>query len=204
MWRRSKTQPDGGSVSSARPVGFLHVVLGAWTRRLLAATVGLALLLAVSFIPFVWPSDAEPRHADAVVIVSGDHGERFSRAERLLERGVASTLVFVGTIDRGDDELLCRDGWKGREVVCLRPQPDNTREEARATAELARRRGWKELVVVTSTYHVPRTALLFKRCVEGKVWTVGESPPLSSGTVRRLTVREWFATAYFRVFKRAC
>lgn len=205
MSRRSSVdEPADARPTSSKPAAVLRTLFGSRTKRFLAAAVGLAVLLAASFVPFVWPPNHDPDRADAIVIVSGDHGERFPRAARLLERGVANTLVFVGTIDRGDDELLCREGWRGREVVCLRPQPDSTRDEARAAAELARRRGWKQVVVVTSTYHVARTALLFKRCFDGKVWVVGEDPPLPASTVREFTVREWLATGYFLLFKRGC
>lgn len=171
---------------------------------MLLATVGIVLMLIASLVPFVRPPNDEPPHADAVVILSGDHGERFPRAVRLLERGVASTLVFNGTIDRAEHDQLCREGWRGREVVCLRPQPDSTRHEARAAARLAKERGWKRLVVVTSTYHVPRTALLFHRCVDGDVWVVGEHPDLPLKNVWQGTLREWLATGYFLLFKRSC
>lgn len=49
------------------------------------------------------------------------------------------------------------------EVVSVVPDPPSTRGEARAVARLARERGWRRILVVTSTYHVPRTRLIFRR-----------------------------------------
>jgi uncharacterized SAM-binding protein YcdF (DUF218 family) len=38
---------------------------------------------------------------------------------------------------------------------------------------MAAARGWHSVVVVTSTYHVTRARLLFRRCVDGRVAVTG-------------------------------
>jgi uncharacterized SAM-binding protein YcdF (DUF218 family) len=73
---------------------------------------------------------------------------------------------------------LCADGRVGRaRVVCFKPVPFSTRGEARAVGRLARARGWTRVVVVTSTFHVTRTRLLFHRCYAGRLWVVGTKSP---------------------------
>ena len=57
------------------------------------------------------------------------------------------------------------------------PVPFSTRGEARAIGRLARARGWNRVVVVTSTFHVTRTRLLFHRCYGGRLWVVGAAAP---------------------------
>ncbi|HVM15670.1 MAG TPA: YdcF family protein [Egibacteraceae bacterium] len=155
-------------------------------------------------MPFVWPPTEVPPQADAIVVLSGDHGERLPVAMRLLERGVAPTLVFVGTLDRAEEEVMCRDGWRGREVLCVRPDPDSTRDEARATARLGRERQWGSVVIVTSSHHTVRSALLFRRCVDGEVFTAAGRANLPFSTMVRLTLREWMATAYLLTLERGC
>lgn len=170
---------------------------------MLALLTALAALL-LTFVPFVWPSYDTPERADAVIVLSGDHGERRPVALRLLERGVAPTLVFDGTPDRGDEDQLCQDGWKGFEVICLRPHPDGTREEARAAGRLAEERGWNSVVVVTTGYHAVRSALLFDRCVDGDVSVVPARRGLPVFKAAANVVREWLGTAYYATLRRGC
>jgi uncharacterized SAM-binding protein YcdF (DUF218 family) len=62
-------------------------------------------------------------------------------------------------------------------VLCFQPNPFSTQGEARAVARLARAHGWSRVVVVTSTFHVTRARMLFRRCYPGKLWMVGTSSP---------------------------
>jgi len=92
-----------------------------------------------------------------------------------MRAGVAPTLV----ISDGHDpnwpaaNRLCAEGSPGFQVVCFTPDPYSTRGEARGFARLARERGWRSVVVVTSTFHVTRARMLFRRCFRGRVEGVG-------------------------------
>ena len=169
---------------------------------LAAAVIGVTGLTA-SVLAFVRPATGKPDRADAVVVLSGDHGERLTRAMKLLTDGVTSTLVLDGTPDSGHAVELCRGG-QPFEVVCLRPEPDNTREEARAAARLVESRGWERVVVATTTYHVPRSALLFRRCTDAEVTMVDGDPPFRGLRLVRAVAREWAATAYVLTVARGC
>ena len=48
-------------------------------------------------------------------------------------------------------------------VVC--GEPSTTRGEARAVARLASERDWRRILVVTSSYHIPRARLIFLRAL---------------------------------------
>jgi uncharacterized SAM-binding protein YcdF (DUF218 family) len=141
------------------------------------------------------PETDSPARADAVVVLVGGQGERLTKALELIHADTAPTLVIAN----GDDpkwaeaNRLCR-GISSFEVVCLRPDPDNTRGEARALGSLTERRGWQSLVVVTSTYHVTRARLLVRRCYAGKSFVA--APP-SAGAFRMFlnVSREWAALA---------
>jgi uncharacterized SAM-binding protein YcdF (DUF218 family) len=121
----------------------------------------------------LWPVQDSPRRADAVVVLAGDH-LRLGKALELMARRVAPTLVISDGLAPGwrEGNRLCRGGARFR-VLCFRPRPYSTRGEARAVARMAAARGWRSVLVVTSTYHVTRARLLFDRCVGARVWVTG-------------------------------
>ena len=95
----------------------------------------------------------------------------------LLHQQVAQVLV----ISNGRDgrwqaaNQLCASRQRF-EVVCPQPAPDTTRGEARMVRDLAARRGWRSVVVVTSTYHARRAQLLLGRCFDGQLQIVAAPP----------------------------
>jgi hypothetical protein len=160
-------------------------------------------VLRFTVLPVVRPSADRVSPADAVVMLSGDQGNRLNVSLRLIAEGVAPTLVIVGIPDLPRAKELCGPN-PGFEVVCLSPQPDRTETEARATGELARSRAWHHIVVVTDPVHFARARLLFRRCVSGKVSVVGEPPPASSYDAGRAFVHEWTGLAYYTFAARGC
>jgi uncharacterized SAM-binding protein YcdF (DUF218 family) len=170
------------------------------TRRI---AIGIAVLLVAGVAAtaklFIWPSSHVPARADAVVVLSGDRGERLARGLELMNAGVAPTLVLAGGPDFQQAADLCLGG-QPFEVVCLRPVPDSTRHEARAAARLASDRGWGSLVVVTTTTHLTRAGLLFRRCVDGTVHTVKAHRDPEVGFV----VHEWLGVLHALVLARGC
>jgi len=174
-----------------------------WRRAGILVVVG-SVLLAGSFVPFLWPTaSADPTSADAVIVLSGDHGERLPIAIRLIERGAVSTLVFVGTPDGPISDRLCAGG-QDFEAICLRPQPDNTRAEARAAAQLAEERGWRSVVVATSTYHVTRSRLLFGRCFDSRVTVLGGTPSYGWRVAMGQVFHEWAGSLAALTVARGC
>lgn len=159
--------------------------------KLVTATALLLLLLAPAVMArlFVWPQTDRPGRVDAVVVLSGDYGERMRRALELMGDGAALTLVHAGEPDSQQVVELCRDG-ADFEVVCPRPEPDSTRAEAKAVADLARSRGWSSIAVVTSNFHVTRAGILFRRCFEGEVKMVGAASSFSRDILRKQITHE--------------
>ena len=176
-------------------------------RILLAATIALGLpavpVAAGTARLFVWPNTDNPVSADAVVVLSGDYGERLARGLQLMHAGVAPTLVLDGEPDFDEVRRLCT-AKLAFEVVCLRPSPDRTRTEARAAARLADQRGWRRLVVVTTTAHTTRAGLLFRRCTDVAVDVVGATASYELRTKVRAVVYEWLALTRSVVLQRSC
>ena len=125
--------------------------------------------------------------ADAVVVLGGILGpentggtlpnwgetvERFEAGVALVQSGKAGRLVFTGARMPWDEspttegeELRRRAIARGvgPDRILVTREIDNTATEALAVAGLVRAQGWKRVILVTTGWHMPRAALLFKR-----------------------------------------
>jgi uncharacterized SAM-binding protein YcdF (DUF218 family) len=152
-------------------------------RRLQLVALGLvAAWLIASLVLFVWPpaEAGAPAHADAVVVLSGSKA-RLPPALDLVRAGVAPVLA-ISSVARTKrwplGRRVCAEGrYEGARVLCFDAVPFSTRGEARTVASLARRHGWSSIVVVTSTFHVTRAHMLFRRCYHGRLSMVGAASP---------------------------
>ena len=125
--------------------------------------------------------------ADAVVVLGGIlgpkfHGsdqpnwtetvERFETGVALVQSGKAGRLVFTGARmpwqDRETTEgeelrrLAMARGVPAEKILVTR-EIANTATEARAVAEMMKTNGWQRVILVTTGWHMPRAALLFRR-----------------------------------------
>ena len=179
-------------------------------RRLAAALAFLvALWLVAVALLFVWPqaNDAPPAHADVVVVLSGGRNTRLDPALKLMRRGIAPVLA-ISSVQRDPKWVKARKlcgGAYGKlrfRVLCFEASPYSTRGEAETVSRLARAHGWHRIVVVTSTYHVTRAHMLFRRCFHGELWTVGTASSWES------VVEEWASEtaklAVQEVYERGC
>lgn len=140
-----------------------------WPHHLLVAFTVVA-LLAVSWVLLVFPRFDQapvdpPRHSDAIFLLGGEtYGAEMGY--RMLDEGWGDTLVlsWVRT-----DLKECREGYRGHEVICVRPEPVTTQGEAMLLPQLVETHGWDTVTVATWPAHIPRTRLLVERCYEGEV-----------------------------------
>ena len=147
-------------------------------RLLLVVAAIVAAWLVACLVLFVWPpaESRAPAHADAVVVLSGNK-RRLPPALALIRRGVAPVLA-LSTVHKTrhwpQAERLCATHrYANSRVVCFDAVPFSTQGEARTVARLARARGWRSVVVVTSTFHITRAEMLFRRCYRGKLAMIG-------------------------------
>jgi uncharacterized SAM-binding protein YcdF (DUF218 family) len=87
-------------------------------------------------------------------------------------------VLALSTVQRTphwpEAERLCTTHrYAAARVVCFTAVPFSTQGEARTITRLARARGWHSAVVVTSTFHVTRAHMLFRRCFHGRLAMVG-------------------------------
>jgi len=125
--------------------------------------------------------------ADAIVVLGGilrfpestiapfewtDSANRFEKGLDLLSAGKARYLVFTGA-KFTDSPAVPSEGELLRQIARRRGVPDaailvtvrviNTATEAWAVKKLARERGWRRILLVTSAYHMPRAMMLLGR-----------------------------------------
>jgi uncharacterized SAM-binding protein YcdF (DUF218 family) len=139
-----------------------------WMRRLVRAGMVLAglglVLFLVGFFWFVRHVPAEEvaldRNADGIVVLTGG-ASRVTDAIELLAEGRGTRLLISGVHPSSNATEIARQ-MPGREklVACcvdLDYAAINTIGNAVGTRRWVRERGFRSLIVVTSSYHMPRT-----------------------------------------------
>jgi len=116
--------------------------------------------------------------SDAIILLSDDnfYADRATRAAELYRQNLAPTVVASGVRLRpyaGISELMTHDlverGVPKERVVPFPQDADNTREEAEALKTLARQKGWKSVIIVTSNYHTRRARYIFRKVFPGDI-----------------------------------
>ena len=123
--------------------------------------------------------------ADAIVVLAGARVVRWLEAADLYREDIApAILLSPGIVEAAEIRLreagisfpseatlaagaLVQLGIPASAVSTFDRSVDNTAEEAVLAREIAQRRGWKRLIVVTSKYHTRRARYAFERELEG-------------------------------------
>jgi uncharacterized SAM-binding protein YcdF (DUF218 family) len=143
-------------------------------RILFRAGVWLLGLYALGFALFVGslprPASAPGKGADAIVALTGEGG-RLAPAVSLLERGGGERLLITGvnqaTSKRNLRDLLENAGEAFDCCADLGFAATDTRGNAREAAEWARAHDYRSLIVVTNSYHMPRSLAEFSARMPG-------------------------------------
>ena len=122
-----------------------------------------------------------PKKADAVVMLGGASEERMLDAMMIRSDIKAPYLVLSNTNTNGNSSADDYCGTHSNkkiypDVICFTPKRMDTRGEAVALADLTTEHGWKDLIVVTSSYHIERAGLLMDQCVSANVTMSSTSP----------------------------
>lgn len=125
-------------------------------------------LLAAGWLMFVFPRFDQP-HVDPpgrtqVIYVLGGEQWVAEMGFRMLDEGQGDVLVLSWV---REDTKECTTGYRGHQVICVRPEPATTQGEAMLLPALIEEHGWTDVTVATWPAHIPRTRLLFERCYSG-------------------------------------
>lgn len=156
--------------------------------------VALALGMVAAFFGAarVWVRrDPLPEQADAIIVIGGDHKpERMARVAELYRAGVAPVILIsagVPVVEGGvvvqEYEVMLRQADElglPRAVIEIERTSANTYENASFTHALARERGWRSIVLVTSAYHSRRAGQMFADVYGGEI-TVSVQPAQQVG-----------------------
>lgn len=178
--------PDAGLI----PLSLAGALLALTRFRALIPAIGFVLLCAVLVIGYTGVvshavdrfirADRIPQSADAVVVLSGGvtadgylSGQGLDRTlmgVTLVDGGAAPVLLFtreerktsgIKSTNAGDQIRFARLARLNR-VLTTKPVK-STRDEALAVASVARYRGWKRIILVTSPLHSRRACAAFER-----------------------------------------
>lgn len=173
MWTASRTGAFGGMIGAGRREMAAtepgkEASARSRLRRLMRAVamlvVACVLVLGAGFVWFVWhvPADeiALDRNADGIVVLTGG-ASRVADAVELLAAGRGTRLLISGVHKGTTAAEIARQVPRYEKVVACCVDLDysavNTVGNAVETRRWVRERGFRSLIVVTSSYHMPRT-----------------------------------------------
>src|SRR5215469_8051143 len=156
------------SAGENRPLGFGRIAQAAALRTAHICLLALVALVAGFFVfahrVSVMPAGSVPA-ADGIVVLTGDE-DRISEAIQLLAQGRAGRLLISGVnkATRAPQIISLNKAGRGEALlfrccVDLDRRALNTEENAFEATAWAKSRGYRSLIVVTSTYHMPRALI---------------------------------------------
>lgn len=167
----------------AKLAAAVFVVVLIWTSGLLA--------FAARVDRSTPPGD--PPDADGIVALTGGSAERIDAAMQLLEAGKAKRMLISGVsrqVTRAELQILTGADKPIYDCcVDLGFRAANTIGNAHETAQWARGKGYRTLILVTSDYHMPRARLELKGAMpEAVVYPYPVATP-------ELRASRWWATS---------
>lgn len=168
-------------------------------RAFVAVLTLLAVFGAASARLLIWPAQGAPARVGAIVMLAGP-GNRLSVALQLARAHRAPVLV----VSQGWEGYggPCPPAVPGVKLVCFDPNPGDTRGEAEFTGKLAKRDGWRSVVLVTTWGQDTRARLLVGRCFSGTVYVVTTSLPWYDWPYE--IAYQWAALFKALLLKRTC
>lgn len=142
-------------IGSCVVFGFLGLILAGLLFYIGLVAIGATLIVADPLEP-----------VDAVVVLSGDDGDRLALALEMHDKGMAPNLVITDTSRQANRRLIReaeQGGFPEDAIYITNLQVDNTLDEAQAVRELSQNQGWDALMVVTDPFHSFRARFIFRR-----------------------------------------
>lgn len=152
-----------------------------WLSRLIFLVCVLMIAVAAGLPVYVHPQLDRLRHADAILVLSGPHHDRYRFGAELAEQGWAPNLVVSnpGGADNTRLSRFCADPHTGFTAHCFAPDPATTKGEARELRRLVSEHGWRTVIVVTFRPHVSRARYILEKCFDGELVMVPNPSPIS-------------------------
>lgn len=137
---------------------------------LVLATLYLARHAIFRLVGEGWVVEDALERSDAILVLSDDnfYADRATRAAQAYRQNLGPIVVASGRRLRpyaGIAELMEHDlierGVPKDKILRVAHDSDNTREEAKTLAQVAKQKKWRSVIVVTSNYHTRRARYIF-------------------------------------------
>jgi uncharacterized SAM-binding protein YcdF (DUF218 family) len=145
----------------------------AWAGFAFRVTVAAFVVAALGFPIFVWSlprASADPGYADGIVALTGGEG-RLQAGIELLDLGKGQRLLISGVHEgTSRDELFAAVGQLSARSSCcidLGRSAENTIGNAEETASWVGRHRYRSVIVVTASYHMPRSLMELRAVLPG-------------------------------------
>jgi uncharacterized SAM-binding protein YcdF (DUF218 family) len=178
------------------------------------ALIGILLAFAIAAVALVygisragyWLQAAAqaPVHADAIIVLGGNDGDRALRAFGLYKEGYAPKIVLTG-LERGRASPPANLTWRA-EYLIARGVPksalrfeiysENSYEEAENILELMKKQGWHTVIAVSDPPHMRRLAWTWHRVFKGS----GLNYALVASAAQWWTPGEWWIDEHSGAF----
>ena len=154
-----------------------------------------------------------PQKADAIVLLAGDRFHRVPKTAELFHAGYAPVVVLTSNADNWDYGSLpssrlvaeLKDLDVPEEAIIWEETAAHTRAEADSTLRIAKERGWKTLLIVTTEYHQYRAFLTWLKAIEDHgmdttliMASVEEYPSFHNDTREDALIREFDRIAQYQ------
>jgi uncharacterized SAM-binding protein YcdF (DUF218 family) len=117
-----------------------------------------------------WVVEDTVERSDAILVLSDDnfYADRATRAAQIYRQGLSSIVVasgrrlrpYAGVAELMEHDLIERGVPKDK-ILRVAHDADNTREEAKTLAQVAKQKKWRSVIVVTSNFHTRRARYIF-------------------------------------------
>jgi len=144
--------------------------LGRW---LLAAALLVTVVVAFGQAGNFLSSPAQrPEHADLMVVLGGDVGDRSLTAARLYRQGLATRILLTGVEGRPSEVREHYQNWRAQVLMKAGVPQDailfdsvsaNSMEEAVNARRLMEQKGWRSVIVVSDPHHMRRLSWAWGR-----------------------------------------
>ncbi|WP_413306540.1 YdcF family protein [Bacillus sp. 1P10SD] len=130
--------------------------------------------------------DEKIQKSDAIIVLSGDKGERVEKAAKLYHQGYGKYFVISGGITYNDvtaAQLMknhARQLGVPEEAIILEDRADSTYENAEFTKQIIKSYPIHSAIVVSSNFHMKRVKMIFDRDFQGsqiKLYYTGAKDP---------------------------
>ena len=165
------------------------------TLFFMAVTIAATIALSSAWYLYVWYLQPQENHGDVVIVFCGARG-RVEAGIYLANRNKSNSLLLSPATT--EKIFQYKKKWPHASAInfVVENQARTTFENALYSSRLIKTYGWKNVILVTSDYHMPRSYLLLRMMLFGNGMGVRCFQVESGENSWRMKLKEWCAVWY--------